>query len=396
MLDKRTLISAFGSLTILFVIATTGTVAAQGPGLTQQEQLGKLLFFDTNLSDPPGQACAVCHGPQVGFTGPDSATNAGGAVYQGAVPGRYGNRKPPAAAYAGDSPILHYDTAGETWVGGMFWDGRATGETLGDPLAEQAKGPFLNPLEQNNPSAQTVIDKVLASSYQNLFKSVCGSTYDVTTYYNCVGRSIAAFERSSEVTAFTSKYDAYVKGKAMLTGQEKHGLELFEGKAGCSGCHVAPLFTDYSYDNLGVPRNPKNPFYSEPAWNPQGDAWVDYGLGAFLKAAGYPETVYAPEMGKFKVPTLRNVDKRPTPNFIKAYSHNGYFKSLDEIVHFYNTRDVLPTCTTNPGNLAGITCWPAPEVAANINRTELGKLGLNVGEEKAIVAFLRTLTDGYK
>ena len=393
MLDKRTLISAFGSLTILFVIATTGTVAAQGPALTQQEQLGKLLFFDTNLSDPPGQACAVCHGPQVGFTGPDSATNAGGAVYQGAVPGRYGNRKPPAAAYAGDSPILHYDAANGTWVGGMFWDGRATGETLGDPLAEQAQGPLLNPLEQNNPSAQAVIDKVLASGYRDPFKSVCT---DPNTYYNCVGRSIAAYERSSEVSAFTSKYDAYLKGKAMLNGEEKRGLELFEGKAGCSGCHVAPLFTDYSYDNLGVPRNPKNPFYSEPAWNPLGDAWVDYGLGAFLKAAGYPETVYAPEMGKFKVPTLRNVDKRPTPNFIKAYSHNGYFKSLDEIVHFYNTRDVLPTCTTNLGNLAGITCWPAPEVAANINHTELGKLGLNVGEEKAIVAFLRTLTDGYK
>jgi cytochrome c peroxidase len=110
--------------------------------------LGKHLFFDTNLSDPPGQSCAVCHAPGVGWTGPDQAINAAGAVYEGAVPGRFGNRKPPASAYAGDSPILYYD--GTKWVGGMFWDGRATGWTLGDPLAEQAQGPFLNPLEQNN------------------------------------------------------------------------------------------------------------------------------------------------------------------------------------------------------------------------------------------------------
>jgi cytochrome c peroxidase len=88
-------------------------------------------------------------------------------------------------------------------------------------------------------------------------------------------------------------------------------------------------------------------------------------------------------LGKFKVPTLRNVDLRPNRRFVKAYGHNGYFKSLWEIVHFYNTRDV-------PG--AG---WPAPELADNINTTEMGNLGLNYGEELAIVAFLKTLSDGF-
>src|SRR5690349_21978774 len=122
---------------ILFMAASTGTVQAD-PAISKAEQLGKALFFDTNLSDPPGQACAACHGPTVGYTGPDAAINAKGAVYEGAVHGRFGNRKPPAAAYAGDSPNLHRD--GETWIGGMFWDGRATGEILGDPLAEQALG----------------------------------------------------------------------------------------------------------------------------------------------------------------------------------------------------------------------------------------------------------------
>ncbi len=364
-------------ISVLLVVGGFWIVYAQ-VGLTPQQELGRNLFFDTNLSDPPGQSCAACHSPDVGWTGPDQAINAAGAVYEGAVPGRFGNRKPPTSAYAGDSPILHFD--GTNWVGGMFWDGRATGSVLGDPLAEQAQGPFLNPLEQNNASPQVVIDKVLASSYKDLFLQECT---DPATYYECIGRSIAAYERSSKVSQFTSKYDYWVKGKAKLTGQEQLGFALFNGKAKCSNCHVAPLFTDFTYDNLGVPRNPENPFYNEPAFNPLGESWVDQGLGGYLKAAGYPEAVYGPEVGKFKVPTLRNVDKRPFKKFIKAYGHNGYFKSLEEIVHFYNTRDIPR---------AG---WPSPEVSVNINTTEVGNLGLNHGEELAIVAFLKTLSDGF-
>ena len=357
--------------------------------LTPQEQLGKSLFFDTNLSTPRGQSCAVCHGPDVGWTGPDEDINEAGAVYEGAVDGRFGNRKPPASAYAGDSPILHWD--GTKWVGGMFWDGRATGWTLGDPLAEQAQGPFLNPAEQNNASAQVVINKVLKSRYKKLFLHVCGDPdTDTDTAYECLGRAIAAYERSSEVSKFTSKYDYWLEGKARLTGQEQRGLELFNGKAKCANCHVStpgpngepPVFTDFTYDNLGVPKNPMNPFYHMP-YNPDGENWVDTGLGGFLKAANYPETVWGPEWGKQKVPTLRNVDLRPFKKFIKAYGHNGYFKSLEEIVHFYNTRDVLG---------AG---WPPPEVAENINTAEMGNLGLNHGEELAIVAFLQTLSDGF-
>jgi cytochrome c peroxidase len=354
--------------------------------LGKKQELGKELFFDTNLSTPTGLACAGCHGPEVGYTGPDAAINAAGAVYEGAVAGRFGNRKPPSAAYAGDSPILHFD--GTKWVGGMFWDGRATGWTLGDPLAEQAQGPFLNPLEQNNASPQVVIDKVLASSYKDLFLQVCT---DSNTYYECIGRSIAAYERSKEVNPFSSKFDAYLDNKAKLTKQEKDGFQLFLRKGKCAACHSVitrrsserPLFTDFTYDNLGVPRNPLNPFYYEPEWNPDGANWVDTGLGGFLKAKPYSKTVYMAEWGKHKVPTLRNVDKRPYPGFVKAYGHNGYFKSLKEIVHFYNTRDV-------PG--AG---WPSPEVAENINTAELGNLGLTDAEEEAIVAFLGTLSDGY-
>jgi cytochrome c peroxidase len=375
---------------IVILFSTTSSFA-----LSPVEVLGKMLFFDINLSTPPGQSCAACHSPETGFTGPTSDINAMGAVYPGAVHTRFGNRKPPTAAYGGESPVLFYDEDEEVWIGGMFWDGRATGWILGDPLAEQAQGPFLNPLEQNNPKAKLVCIKVRESDYAGLFDDVWGPDFldcvqDVAGTYERIARSISAYEKSQEVNPFSSKYDSYLAGETALTAQEAWGLELYEGKGMCSACHPSeqgpsgepPLFTDFTYDNLGVPKNPYNPFYLMPAkWNPDGMDWVDFGLGGFLAAAGYGMEVYEQELGKQKVPTLRNVGKKPYMGFVKSYGHNGFFKSLEEIVHFYNTRDV--------------ELWPEPEVAENVNIDELGDLGLTAEEEAAIVAFLKTLTDGF-
>jgi cytochrome c peroxidase len=106
------------------------------------------------------------------------------------------------------------------------------------------------------------------------------------------------------------------------------------------------------------------------------------------------KTLASANQGRFQVPTLRNVDKRPSPDFVKAYSHNGYFKSLKEIVHFYNTRDVLPRCATHDPR-EGTGCWPAPEITANMNKSKIGNLGLSEQEEDALVAFMQTLTDDY-
>jgi cytochrome c peroxidase len=382
---------------LLGATLTLGLAGVGAQPLSPLEELGKALFFDANLSTPPGQSCAACHAPEAGFTGPDSIINAGPAVYPGAVHARSGNRKPPTAAYGGDSPILGFDPDEALWIGGMFWDGRATGWTLGDPLAEQALGPFLNPLEQNLPHAKQVIRRVAKSHYAALFESVWGpgsldDKVDIAGTYERIGRSIAAYERSPEVSPFTSKYDFYLKGEATLTAQELRGLELYEGQAMCSACHPSapgedgapPLFTDFTYDNLGIPRNPQNPFYTAPkSVNREGTQWMDPGLAGFLAGAGYPEDVWMPERGKHKVPTLRNVDRRPHPGFVKAYGHNGFFKSLEAIVHFYNTRDVIAAN------------WPAPEVPDNVNTDELGNLGLSAEDEAAIVAFLQTLTDGY-
>jgi cytochrome c peroxidase len=315
------------------------------------------------------------------------------------VPQRFGNRKPPSAAYATFSPIFHYDSDEGVFIGGNFWDGRATGEELDNPAADQALGPFLNPVEQNNPSKQAVLEQVAASKYAKLWEAVWGEPirYDtednIEINYDRIGLAIAAYEASRAVNAFSSKYDAYLEGIAELTAKEAWGLELFNGKAMCSACHPSngpkPLFTDFTYDNLGVPKNPENPFYDMDTVflddgtpiNPDGADWVDLGLGAFLLTRLEWEMYAEENMGKHKVPTLRNVDKRPGNGFPKAYMHNGVFKSLKEVVRFYNTRDT--------------GSWPPPEVPQNVNKTELGNLGLTDAEENALVTFMKTLSDGY-
>jgi cytochrome c peroxidase len=423
MIDKKVLLWVLVCATVLLA-ASVVIVAAQD--LSEEEQLGKSIFFDDNLSINQNQSCAACHAPEAGWTGPLSDINAGGAVYEGSIAGRFGDRKPPSAAYATQSPIFHQDKKG-LFVGGNFWDGRATGEVLGNPAADQALGPFLNPAEQALPDSACVVWRVCnpvnPGDYPVSFEDVwgtgaCGITWpsDVEAVcategatvtlspadraksdeaYGNIGLSIAAYEGSPEVNAFTSKYDLTFEGSAKLSKNEQRGYALFRGKGMCHRCHISnsqrALFTDFTFDNLGVPQNPENPAGIAPAF-------VDPGLGGFLKNAGYDEDVYMAEWGKHKVPTLRNVDLRPDKDFVKAYGHNGYFKSLEGIVHFYNTRDVKPECPgpyTEAQALAA-DCWPEPEVAVNVNTDELGDLGLTPEEEAAIVAFLKTLSDGYQ
>ncbi|MFN2137427.1 MAG: cytochrome-c peroxidase, partial [Candidatus Promineifilaceae bacterium] len=214
--------------------------------------------------------------------------------------------------------------------------------------------------------------------------------------FDKIALAIAAYEASGEVNAFSSKFDLSLVKQLKLNDEERRGYALFRGKGKCARCHTdkgdQPLFTDYTFDNLGVPKNPENPFYAADP------AFVDLGLGGNLMALGYDEDVYEPEKGKQKVPTLRNVDLRPSPDFVKAYTHNGYFKTLEGLVHFYNTRDVLPTCLGNytEAEALAANCWPPPEVAENVNTAELGDLHLKPADEAAIVAFLKTLSDGFE
>ena len=175
------------------------------------------------------------------------------------------------------------------FIGGNFWDGRASGEKLGNPAADQAQGPFVNPLEQALPVPADVVSRVCGGSYRALFTQVWGNHIcepnSASDAYDKIALSIAAFEASPESNAFTSKYDYYLKGMVDLTNEEKRGLNLFKSKGRCAKCHVLdsghngnPLLTDFTYDNLGVPRNPGNPFYGQANFNRLGDRWIDLGL----------------------------------------------------------------------------------------------------------------------
>ncbi len=394
----------FKKITFLLSVLLLFSSQILSQELTPKEQLGKKIFFD-KISSPDWMACANCHAPEVGFTGPIPGINKIQAIYFGAVPQRAGNRKPPSAAYATLSPIFHYDELEELFVGGNFWDGRATGEGLGNPAADQALGPFLNPVEQNNASKQAVLMQIAESQYAGLWEAVWGEPIayetqaEIDQNYDRIGLAIAEYEASSEVNSFSSKYDYYLAGQAELTEQEAWGLELFnsEEKGKCALCHTSepgaggepPLFTDFTFDNLGTPKNPDNPFYDMDEVylddgtpiNPLGGAWIDPGLGGFLSTRAEWVSMADDNMGKHKVPTLRNVAKAPGKVFPKAYMHNGVFKTLKEVIHFYNTRDV--------------ETWLPAEVPENVNTDELGNLGLTDEEEDAIVAFLKTLSDGY-
>ena len=423
---------------ILFLASFSLSDGAGDQNLSAKEQLGKSIFFDKQLSLKRNQSCASCHDPAAGWTGPDSAVNARESVYEGSVAGRSGNRKPPSAAYAATHPKLHLfidkEEDEQLFVGGNFWDGRATGEELGNPVADQAKVPFVNPLEQALPDMLCVVYRVCnpVTPYPVSFEEVWGdgickiswpedldkmcAQKEVTVQlpdkevekaakaFDQIALSIAAFEASKEVNPFSSKFDKYLKGQATLTDIEQNGFDLFKNKGKCAECHVLdpgpgdtpPLFTDFTYDNLGIPKNLENPFYAMPSEiNPQGRRWVDNGLGGFLKTRPDFRERWLENIGKHKVPTLRNIDKRPHPDFVKSYGHNGYFKNLKQIVHFYNTRDTLGICRGDAGEIEGETCWPPPEVARNVNTDELGDLKLTNAEEDAIVAFLKTLSDSH-
>jgi cytochrome c peroxidase len=420
--------------------------------IQQIELLGKLMLYDKQLSVNRNEACAFCHSSETGFTGPVSELNRTTASYPGSVRTRFSNRKPQSHAYAPLSPVLHYNPGQGDLVGGNFWDMRATGRRLGNPAAEQAEGPPTNPVEMGLSDFACAVYRVSQRPYRALFEGVWGyqafavawprnveqvcaragpppagapmpvhlgrlDRGRVNAAFDQMAQSIASYEASAEVTQFTSKYDAVLASKAQFTTQEKAGYDLFRGKAQCNTCHrdggpgEDPLFTDFTASNIGTPVNPRLPYYAEKqpdslgyVANPAGSSFIDRGVGNFLTEGhllSRPSAVdqrwlkLAPgNQARIQVPTLRNVDKRPYPTFVKAYMHNGYFTSLKTIVHFYNTRDVLPRCQSRDVG-EGVTCWPAPESTENMNTSRVGRLGLSDAEEDAIVSFMQTLTDGF-
>lgn len=346
--------------------STEAAATATAVDTTAQATLGEKLYFDTNLSNPPGQSCAVCHLPTSGFADPDN----GQPTSEGAITGRFGNRNSPTASYAAQIPEFSFVTGGPGgghYVGGQFLDGRAS------TLELQALGPFLNILEMNMASEAAVIDQIKLATYAAEFETVygTGALDNSATAYQQVSQAIAAFERTAVFSLFNSKFDAVQNGTDTFTVAEQNGQNLFNGRGNCVRCHNTgngspQVFSDFEYRNIGTPANPANPFLTlDSSLNPDGAGFVDLGLGSAVNEVA--------QNGKFRTPTLRNI------NTTAPYMHNGVFNTLTEVVNFYNRRDV-----------DGIV----PEVNQNIdNGGNIGNLNLTPAEVQDLVAFMQTLSD---
>jgi cytochrome c peroxidase len=350
---------------------------------------------------------------------------------------------------------------------------------LRNPDAEQAQHPPVDTQEMGLPDTACIAFRLSQAEYRPLFERVWGKgSFDIdfprgtdkicstpggaamfggsatpiplrdrdrtraNTVFDRWGQSLDAYEQSVAVSAFSSKFDAFLAGAVQLTPDEMAGYKLFDGKANCNSCHldgrgtplkpgqtdtsakaqVNPLFTCFGSANLGLPLNPRDAFYYQTkpdslgfTPNPFGFGYRDLGLGTFLRSgfASAPSpnstwTQFAPKTdGQMQTSTARNVamtppqcptTEAPGPYFQKEFFHNGYIKSLKQLVHFYNTRDLYKFNVTSghcpPGKTERVDCWPMPEVPNNLDMT-LGNLGLTDHEEDLIVLFMQTLTDGF-
>ncbi len=432
-------------------ILAAGTSSGAGhktnrtPSKAELVALGRALFNDRSLSNPPGLACVSCHSPETGFTYPNSRINAKSGLALGAASGRFGHRKPPSVAYSPFMPrgIPHFDEKAQAYLGGLFWDGRAANSF------EQIEFPLTDPDEMNNSrNRHAALDFVVRSLRRGPTSALFRTTFGLKAFsrsskdvMKLAAQAIVAFEESDEVSPFTSKFDAYLEGKAELSPPEQLGMRFvtgtldgrpnslpFKRSMHCMDCHggsasttiYKPLWSNGCYANLGVPRNPASPRTE-----------LDRGLGAFLYAnLGFPNMPLTPVDplridGAFRAPTLRNVAKRPSDEFTKCYMHNGYFKNLKDVVHFYNTRnlttvagEIIDFTRPNPyAGLKGKPLWPKPEYwpydslinasgkapgraggqtpIMDLDASQIGNLRLTPTQEDAIVSFLKTLDDGY-
>ena len=460
----------------------------QGTGYRMVQTLGKLMNYDENMSPFRNRACAFCHLPYAGFSGPIPSVNLTMIGYPGSFEFRAGKRATQRYTYSPFFPVLQFNETLQLFFGGNFWDSRATGFLLQNPDAEQAQHPPVDTQEMMFPDTACIAFRLSQAEYRPLFEQVWGEdSLDIkfphdtekicdtpggtppfatatpiplrpeertraNTVYNHWGQSLDAFEKSKEVSPFTSKFDAFLAGSYTMTADEMAGYNLFKGQGNCNSCHVdgrgtaltpgqtdntnaaggQPVFTCFGSANEGLPLNPRDSIFYQttPDFfgftpNPLGFGYRDLGMGTFLRSgfgsATNPNATWIPLApsvdGQMQVATARNAamvplcppgsptgcvacptTEAPGPYFQKAFFHNGYIKSLKQLVHFYNTRDLLSFPVTSGHCPAGTTekvdCWPMPEVQNSIDCTT-GNLGLTDEEEDLIVIFLQTRTDGF-
>jgi cytochrome c peroxidase len=448
--------------------------------------LGGLLNYDETMSPFNNEACAFCHMPYTGFSGPIPSVNLTMVAYPGSYRYRAAKRTAQRYTYSPRFPVLEYNPTQATFFGGNFWDGRATGYKLQSADAEQSQHPPVDPLEMGNPDTACIAWKISQASYLPLFELVWGDSFNINwpsnvaqicatpngaaifgnnatpitlnsddrtkanNIYDHWAQSISFLEQSPDISPFTSKVDANIAGTYTYTSTELAGVTLFSGRGNCNSCHLdgqrtqltggsqtgniadtTPLFTDFHIANLGLPLNPRLPLFYESTpdffgFTPNSDGlrYRDLLFGNFLRSG--PQSGPDPNAtnwlqfaslndGKAQTSTVRDAaltppqcptteagqfdaHGNPIPYFQKEFFHNGYAKSLKQLVHFYNTRDVFAFNVTSGHCPAGTTekvdCWPMPEVPDNISMS-LGNLGLTDHEEDLLVIAITLATDGF-
>ncbi|AJY10809.1 cytochrome-c peroxidase [Burkholderia dolosa] len=357
--------AAIGDVVADWTGANPHPVVLQRPAaqpLSAVAQLGRALFFDPALSASGKQSCASCHSPDHAYGPPNGLDVQPG----GLTLAQHGYRPPPSLMYlyrqpnfsigpdAGendDAPTIAQQAASAAGVvkaqkvagtsaapqlvpqGGLFWDGRA------DTLQQQAFGPLLNPVEMANASVDDVARKLAQSPHRARFEQLFGPRV-FSTPQLAVSEAMFAIARyqveDPSFHPYNSKYDRWLEGRARLTQAELRGLRLFNdpNKANCAGCHLSkpgadglpPMFTDYQYEALGVPRNRLLAQNRNPAF-------YDLGVCGPFRDDLKDQTQYC---GMFLTPTLRNAATR------HVFFHNGVFHTLDQVMAFYNERSIAP------------------------------------------------------
>lgn len=382
----------FVILSMVALIAGTTAMTARSEGADRQTQQaavegGRRLFFDARLSEPPGTSCASCHDPARAFSGDNGS---GRAAARGSRPGTIGTRNAPTIMYLASSPGPGFsEKEGKTVPsGGFFWDGRAA------TLSEQALGPLFAANEMNNRDVPALVARVAASDAAPLLQQAFGADVlaDSARALAAITAALAAFEQSATFAPFSSRFDAVLRGKARFTPQEERGMSLFSiaQKGNCAACHTLnadsreprdSLFTDFEFHALGVPRN------ADIAQEGQFD------LGYCATQPG-GTAANARWCGWFKTPTLRNVA------LTAPYMHNGRFATLREAVAFYATRDTHPERWYPSGakfdDLPGALRGNVDVEMRPYHRRPGQRPALNDEEIDDIVAFLKTLSDGYE
>jgi cytochrome c peroxidase len=375
--------------------APVAAATSARPVFSPAALLGEKIFVDTTLSASGKMACVSCHDPHFNFAPPnDFIVQLGGPQLN-----RPGLRAVPSIKYKERTPSFFAEKGPESPVGGFDWDGRRL------TMQAQPAFPLLAANEMANADAADVAAKLMKAPYAEDFKKVFGANIfnDPEMVMQKIGFALAIYQQQEPAFhPYDSKYDYYLRGKVSLSAQEQRGLKLFDDEhVGCAACHLdkigektaagaLPVFTDYEFEALGVPRNPAIPANADPKF-------YDMGLcGPVRTDKIAAKTQYC---GMFKTPTLRNVAMR------KVFFHNGRFTTLKDMMHFYVERDTSPEkwYPKNPdGSIRKFDDLP-PQYQDNIDtqdapfdRKHGDKPALSDAEIDDVIAFLQTLNDGYQ